>query len=400
MNPSEKIQPNFELLFNATPGNYLIILPDAPDFTIVAVSDAYARVTMNLREHMLGRKLFEVFPDNPNDPAANGVRNLSASLQHVIHYHEPHRMETQKYDIPYPDGHGFEERYWRPLNTPVMNNGSVLYIIHQVDDVTEKVRTKAKLETQTEILKRTNAELEQFVRISSHDLQEPLRKIRTFAGLLKATSSESLSESASMQIDKICTSAERMSDRLRDLLQYAFLQKKELFMETDLNEVYWSVYEDLELLIAEKHAQMKVDGLPVIEGVKHQLHQLFYNLLFNAIQYARPGVPPVITITVNDIAGDDGTEKYHEIIIADNGVGFAQHHAEKIFTVFERLQKDSDAKGTGIGLAICKKVAQNHGGRIFAVSSPGEGARFHVLLPVSPGTQTVKKLTSFGENTV
>ena len=144
-------------------------------------------------------------------------------------------MAIQKYDIPYPDGRGFEERYWSPLNTPVLHNGDVMYIIHQVDDVTEKVRTKAKLESQTEILKRTNAELEQFVRISSHDLQEPLRKIRTFAGLLKATSSDSLSQSATMQIDKICTSAERMSDRLRDLLQYAFLQKKEMFMETDLN---------------------------------------------------------------------------------------------------------------------------------------------------------------------
>jgi light-regulated signal transduction histidine kinase (bacteriophytochrome) len=184
-------------------------------------------------------------------------------------------MEIQKYDIPYPDGHGFEERYWSPLNTPVLNKEHLLYIIHQVDDVTEKVKTKEKLEVQTEVLKRTNAELEQFVRISSHDLQEPLRKIRTFAGLLKATSGDSLSQSATMQIDKIYTSAERMSDRLRDLLQYAFLQKKELFMETDLNEVYWSVHEDLDLLIAEKQAQIKVDGLPVIQGVKHQLHQLF-----------------------------------------------------------------------------------------------------------------------------
>jgi signal transduction histidine kinase len=399
MNPSEKLQPNFELLFNATPGNYLILLPDAPDYTIVAVSDAYARVTMNVREHMLGRRLFEVFPDNPDDPAATGVRNLSASLQHVIHFHEPHKMAIQKYDIPYPDGHGFEERYWSPLNTPVLQNGNLIYIIHQVNDVTDKVKTKAKLETQTEILKRTNAELEQFVRISSHDLQEPLRKIRTFAGLLKATNSGALSESATIQIEKICISAERMSERLRDLLQYAFLQKKELFTETDLNEVYWSVHEDLELLIAEKNAEMKVEGLPVILGVKHQLHQLFYNLLFNALQYAKPGVSPRITITVNDVTNSE-EDDYHEIIVADNGVGFAQHHAEKIFTVFERLQKDADVKGTGIGLAICKKVVQNHGGMIHAVSSPGMGAQFHVLLPVAPGSATVKKLNSFGENTV
>jgi len=400
MKPTDPLQLNFELLFNATPGNYLVLLPDDPDFTIIGVSDAYARVTMTVREQMLGKKLFEVFPDNPDDPMATGVKNLTASLKHVIHFHEPHKMEIQKYDIPYPDGHGFEERFWRPLNTPVMNNGNVLYIIHQVDDVTERVRTKAKLESQTEILKRTNAELEQFVRISSHDLQEPLRKIRTFAGLLKATSGEVLSESAAMQVDKIFTSAERMSDRLRDLLQYAFLQKKELFMDIDLSEVYWSVYEDLELLIAEKKAQVKAEGLPVIYGVKHQLHQLFYNLIYNALQYSKPGVAPHITITVNNIGKDDDSDAYYEIVIADNGVGFEQQHAERIFTVFERLQKDSDVKGTGIGLAICKKVVMNHGGRIFAVSQPGMGARFHIMLPAGPENGTVKKHSSFGENTV
>lgn len=402
MKPSEekRLHPDFELLFNATPGNYLVLLPNVPDYTIIAVSDSYAQVTMTVREQLIGKKLFEAFPDNPDDPLATGVKNLSASLQHVMHYHEPHKMAIQKYDIPYPDGHGFEERYWSPLNTPVMNNSKVLYIIHQVDDVTEKIKTKAKLESQTEILKRTNAELEQFVRISSHDLQEPLRKIRTFAGLLKATNGEALSQSATMQIDKIYTSAERMSDRLRDLLQYAFLQKKELFTETDLNEVFWSVREDLELLIHEKKAQMKVEGLPVIFGVKHQLHQLFYNLIFNALQYSKPGVDPYIKITVGYIDKDDDTEAYHEIIIADNGVGFNQQHAERIFTVFERLQNDNDIKGTGIGLAICKKVVQNHGGRIFAVSQPGKGAKFHVLLPAGKPDTMVKKHTSFGENTV
>lgn len=380
MSSSERdIRPDFQLLFNASPGNYLVLMPDDPRFTILAVSDAYAKVTMNRREDMIGKPLFEVFPDNPNDPDATGVANLSASLKSVIASKAPHKMTIQKYDIPYPDGHGFEERFWSPLNTPVLNNGELLYIIHQVDDVTDRIRTKAKLESQTEILRRTNAELEQFVRISSHDLQEPLRKIRTFAGLLKATNEGVLSDSASMHIDKIYTSAERMSNRLRDLLQYAFLQKKEMFAEVDLNEVYWSVHEDLELLIHEKRAVMKVEGLPVIKGVKHQLHQLFYNLIFNALQYSKAGVPPEITITTRSIS--KGSHKYYEIVVADNGIGFDQQHAEKIFTVFERLQKDREMKGTGIGLAICKKVVQNHGGKIFAESTSGNGARFHALLP-------------------
>jgi signal transduction histidine kinase len=197
--------------------------------------------------------------------------------------------------------------------------------------------------------------------------------------LLKATSGNTLSESATMQIDKIYTSAERMSDRLRDLLQYAFLQKKELFAEVDLNDVYWSVHEDLELMIQEKGAVMNVEGLPVIKGVKHQLHQLLYNLIFNALQYSKAGVPPEIRITTRNVS--KGSQVFYEIIISDNGIGFDQQYAEKIFTVFERLQKDKNIKGTGIGLSICKKVVQNHGGRIFAEASSGNGARFHVILP-------------------
>ena len=113
-----------------------------------------------------------------------------------------------------------------------------------------------------------------------------------------------------------------------------------------------------------------------------------------------PAVAPHITITVNNIGKDDDSDAYHEIVIADNGVGFDQQHAERIFTVFELLQKDIDVKGTGIGLAICKKVALNHGGGIFAVSQPGRGARFHVMLPAGPENGTVKKHSSFGENTV
>ena len=160
------------------------------------------------------------------------------------------------------------------------------------------------------------------------------------------------------------------------------------------------VHEDLELLIAEKHAVMKVDGLPVINGVKHQLHQLFYNLIYNALQYSQEGIAPQITMTVNNRSNNDEAEVFHEIIIGDNGIGFDQQHAERIFTVFERLPKINDNKGTGIGLAICKKVVQNHGGRIFAESQPGAGARFHVLLPAGSDKAPVKKHSPIGENTV
>jgi signal transduction histidine kinase len=373
---------SFQEIFESLPGNYLILFPDSPQFTIAAVSDAYAKITLNSREHMLGRGLFDVFPDNPDDHGSTGVANLSASLHNVLSRKQPHKMAIQKYDIPLPDGHGFEEKYWSPLNSPVLVNDEVAFIIHQVDDVTEKIKTSETLEMQSEALKRTNEELEQFVRISSHDLQEPVRKIQTFSELLNAKYGAALDSTGSQLTQKIKESAERMSRRLKDLLRYAYLRREETFSYVDMQEVYDEVHDDLSLLIDEKKAVLNVSEFPVVHGIRHQLHQLLYNLLFNALKFSKPAGPVQIDISVKKYYGeDDPFGKGHlELVISDNGVGFEQQYAEKIFVVFEQLQKGQT--GTGMGLALCKKVVENHGGNIYAFGKRGDGASFHVLLPL------------------
>lgn len=378
---------DFQSIFESVPGNYLILLPDAPVYTIVAVSDAYAAATLTEREQILCKGLFEVFPDNPEDPDATGVSNLSASLEQVLLHRLPHRMAIQKYDIPTGDDKGFEERYWSPLNTPVFGpGGAIQYVIHQVEDVTEKVKTADALETQTEELKRTNARLEQFVRVSSHDLQEPLRKIRTFADLLHHRCGNSIDKTALEMSRKMMESAEKMSARLKDLLAYTYLQREVAFIPIDLQEVFEEAKEELSLLIEEKQARINVEPLPVTSGIKHQLHQLFFNLLYNALKFSKEDVPPAIDITVRKrISPESGaghSKFYHELIFTDNGIGFEQQYAERMFTVFERLQTGRIEAGTGMGLAFCKMVVENHGGSIRAYGEPGRGAKFVIMLPI------------------
>jgi signal transduction histidine kinase len=388
MNPSPAGNPiDFKLIFESVPANYLILLPDPPKYTIVAVSDAYAHSTLNVRENMLNRGLFEVFPDNPDDPQASGVTNLSASLQQVVTSKRPHKMAVQKYDIPSSNGHGFEERYWSPLNTPVIDGqGEIRYIIHNVEDITEKVKTADQLEAQTETLRRTNEELEQFVRISSHDLKEPLRKMRTFAGLLQSRYNANLPEEGRLFLNKITGTAEKMNNRLGDLLQYTYLSAHHPFEPVNLQEVLEEALSDLELLITEKQAKINADPLPVIDGIRPQLHMLLYNLVYNSLKFTRSGESPVINIRATEYAAaDDGenNQKKLEITVQDNGIGFEKEQAEKIFILFKQLKPKSAFLGSGIGLALCKKVVLNHGGEIFANGYPGKGAEFHVILPYS-----------------
>jgi light-regulated signal transduction histidine kinase (bacteriophytochrome) len=180
-----------------------------------------------------------------------------------------------------------------------------------------------------------------------------------------------------------------MSTALRDVLNYASLQKTETFGHVDLDEVLASVQTDLELVIAEKKAKIQSDELPTIVAITRQMHQLFYNLLNNALKFTGKDKDPVITITCQALHQSDLQEheelaanhSYFLISIKDNGIGFDQSFAEKIFVLFQRLHSKDAYAGTGIGLALCKKVVSNHGGKIWAESKPGEGATFRVLLP-------------------
>lgn len=265
--------------------------------------------------------------------------------------------------------------------SPTFQDGQIAFIAF-IRDITEQKNNQAELE------KKTN-ELEHFARVSHHDLQEPLRKIIIFAEMVKSDSYDRLTEASKMHFQKISDAALRMNQALQDILEFASLDKEEPFTMVDLDEVLAAVQMDLELVISETHARITSDPLPTIKAVLHQMHQLFFNLVSNALKFSKPGEPPVLNITCatanrvefTRLLDTDQNRKYYEIIFQDNGIGFNPEAAEKIFDMFQRLHNKNTYAGSGIGLALCKKVVANHGGNIWAESKPGEGATFKLLLP-------------------
>ncbi|WP_247235217.1 PAS domain-containing protein [Telluribacter sp. SYSU D00476] len=251
-------------------------------------------------------------------------------------------------------------------------------------------RTRELLEANNS-LRRINAELEQFTYVSHHDLQEPIRKIQIFTEMVRSDSYDKLTAASQKRLDRVTAAAERMSAALKDVLNYASLNKEEQPEQVDLNEVLETVQTDLEVVISEKQASISVAVLPTIRAVPRQMHQLFYNLLNNALKFSKPDAQPMITITsqkahpsqVWEQPDLDNSKDYYEIAVSDNGIGFDQDYENKIFLMFQRLHSKDAYAGTGIGLALAKKVALRHGGKIWAESREGEGAVFKVLLPAN-----------------
>jgi len=239
-------------------------------------------------------------------------------------------------------------------------------------------------------LTHSNAELAQFAYIASHDLQEPLRKINTFSQLLEKSLGNNISDAASNYIAKIKNSSVRMTALVRDVLLYSQLVKEnETFDKVDLNKILENIIEDYDLLIEQKEAVIKYDTLPVIDAIPLQMTQLFANLLGNALKFVRKDITPVITVSSTGLSENDlqtytlsPNLKYIKIQITDNGIGLKPEYAEKIFNIFQRLHGKSEYEGTGIGLAMCKKIALNHQGDIYAQGNSENGATFSIILPI------------------
>ncbi|SKC96408.1 PAS domain S-box-containing protein [Chitinophaga ginsengisegetis] len=247
-------------------------------------------------------------------------------------------------------------------------------------------RTTA-LKVANEELKRTNRELEDFVFISSHDLQEPLRKIQTFGNI--AMSAEAAQQPVKEYLEKMIASASRMSGLIKDLLNYSKLNKSDdPFIETDLNVVMEQVLSDLEPGLRKRNAHIEISPLPHIKAVPLQMNQLFHNLLDNSLKFNEQ--EPVIRVSVSIISPEkqaavprlEADKQYYELVFRDNGIGFEQKYADQVFTIFKRLVKPSEYPGSGIGLTICRKVVLNHGGYIYPESQLNEGTTFYVYLPV------------------
>ena len=243
-----------------------------------------------------------------------------------------------------------------------------------------------------EELARSNSNLEEFTRAASHDLKEPIRKVDYFIERLKLSLAEKLNPEENTLFERIESATERMRLLIEDLLEYSHLAQSQREQEkVDLNDKIRLILSDLELLVRDKNADIEIGTLPVVKGHRRQLQQLFQNLISNALKYDKPGVPPKIKISSKIITGSEASillplealsRQFHLIKICDNGIGFDQNDAERIFNVFTRLHGNKEYPGTGIGLSIAKKVVENLHGYIYANGEQGKGACFSVLLPV------------------
>jgi signal transduction histidine kinase len=432
--------PDFRALFESAPGLYLVL---TPDLTIVAVSDAYLRATMTEREAILGRKLFEVFPDNPDDPAATGVSNLSASLNRVLQNRAPDTMAVQKYDIrrPAAEGGGFEERYWSPVNSPVFDEkGEVAYIIHRVEDVTEFIRLKQlgveqhklteELRTRAEQmeaeiylrarqlddanrqLRAANEELTrlyaktkeldqlktQFFANVSHELRTPLTLIIGPTERVLASARLSARERRDLQV--VARNARTLHRHVNDLLDVSRLEAGKIEVEyasVDLAQMIRLSAAHFEALAEERQITLLLDtpeSMPA-QLDPEKLERVLVNLLSNAFKFV-----PDRGSVVCRLEAQDG---WATITVCDSGPGIAPELREAIFERFRQGEGGATRRfgGTGLGLAIAREFVELHGGTIKAGDAPEGGAAFIVRLPViaprgarlSAGPADLRKMT-------
>ena len=289
-------------------------------------------------------------------------------------------------------------------NAIIGEDGVVKKLRGTVQDVTEQYSAQQQLLANTAELENRNSELQRFAYVASHDLQEPLRKILTFASLLQQELDGQQTERSTVYMEKINGAAMRMQNLINDVLHFSSLQKETLlFAPVDLNACISQVLSDMEVVITQTNADVQVTRLPTIEAIAPQLMQLFQNLISNAIKFRKPNTAPLIQITGQQLSGETLAtlhaadeaflaalqqgfwqgESFLQLTIQDNGIGFDQAYAQKIFELFQRLHHHSSYAGTGIGLAICKRIVEQHCGIIRATAKPNEGARFTIVLPMA-----------------
>ncbi|WP_264521402.1 CHASE3 domain-containing protein [Flavobacterium sp. N1994] len=279
-------------------------------------------------------------------------------------------------------------RYFRNTGRVVINRSEKKILIGTTTDVTDEVLASLSLEQQNIELEASNKELLAFTYVASHDLQEPLRKIQTFVSRLSDKEYHNLSDSGKEFIDRINASVNRMRILIDDLLQYSRANKTEkVFEKVNLNDLLENAKFDLAQSIEEKNAIIKNEELPTMTVIPFQIQQLFINIIGNSLKYSKQNEVPTIKISSKKVVAfeeekipKNTKDKFYKITFEDNGIGFEQEYAEKIFVLFNRLHNKNEYAGTGIGLAICKKIVENHKGFIFAEGKPNKGSIFTIYL--------------------
>ena len=409
-------EPDFKLLFEAAPGLYLVLLPDAPRFTIVAASNAYVQATQTVRAHILARGIFDVFPDNPDDPDASGTRNLRASLLRVAATGQADAMAVQKYDIPRPqeNGGGFEERYWSPLNTPVTDGaGAVQFIIHRVEDVTEFVRLKQRdaeqarqtqalrshaerMETEVfqraqqvqlanEQLRQANVQLGQLDQMKteffsnvSHEFRTPLTLL--LGPLETLLADASLNPTVLARLDQMHRNALRLLRLVNTLLDFSRMEAGKhsaRFAPTDLARYTTDLASAFHSVFDKAGLAFTVDCPPLPAPVhvdRAMWEKIVMNLLSNALKFTFEG-----GVRLALAATEDGGAR---LTVRDSGTGIPAAELPHLFTRFHRVEgaRARSHEGTGIGLALVHGLVALHGGDMQVQSVLGEGTEFTITL--------------------
>lgn len=368
----QKAHDHLQLIINLVSAPLQVLVPireneNVIDFTYKLTNTAYAAYTVFKPEELTGKKVGDVFPGYFSTDSFKNIRQVAMT------------GISNTWENQYSaDG----------LNIFNLMSAAMLdedVVVHQTD-FTKLKSLQLELQRKLVELERSNESLEEFAHASSHDLKEPIRKIQVFTDQLKGELSEQLSDKQLRLFQRIENASKRMASLIDNLLLYSQVSERPLETESvNLNDTLQLVQEDLELVISQKAAQIHSDELPVINGYKRQLQQLFQNLVSNAIKYSKDDVAPVIKIHSELISGKsvhlDEETMYYRISVEDNGIGFEQKYAEQIFQMFQRLHAKNEYSGTGLGLSIAKRIVDNHRGKITADSIPGEGATFYLYLP-------------------
>ncbi|WP_420147011.1 PAS domain-containing sensor histidine kinase [Spirosoma sp.] len=351
------------------------------DFMMNTANAAVIKSNFMTPDQIVGRTLLTVFPGNRD----NGFFDLYVR---VTNSGEP-EQSTQYYQ----DEFGLEG--WFEVSAVKQEENGVVVTYNNITDRKQAElaaqQQAAELKAANAELKRSNESLQQFAHIASHDLQEPLRRIQAFSDLLKTQFADNISDGETDMVRRIQRSAQRMQMLIKDLLTYSKLStQREPFTNVALDEVLEDVSSDLEMSISEKNATVDIGKLPSVSGSSSRLRQLFQNLISNALKFIPKNTVPVIQVhsriaqpnELPDSLQDQYAQPFWVISVADNGIGFDERYKDRIFTPFQRLHDSTSYSGTGIGLAICQRVVESHGGAMDVSSKPGEGSTFKVFLPV------------------
>ncbi|WP_460711494.1 hybrid sensor histidine kinase/response regulator [Lysobacter terrae] len=392
--------PDFRVLFERAPGLFLVLRPDA-GFTILAASDAYLRATLTQREQIVGRGLFDVFPDNPDDQSANATHNLRTSLQRALQQRAPDTMAVQKYDIRRPDseGGGFEARYWSPVNTPIFApTGEPQYVIHRVEDVTgyvqlsqqgaamereivERSRELAAANVQLREANERQAELDRaktaFFDNISHEFRTPLTLI---LGPIEDAIGQPARTLRGRELEAVHRNTLRLLRLVNSLLDFARLEAGRLrstFEPTDLAVLTAGLAGSFQSLLASAGLVLAVDCPPLPEPIhvdRGQWEKIVLNLMSNAYKFTFAGG---IAVRLRS------TPTHVVLTVSDTGTGIPEHELPRVFERFHRVEgaRGRSFEGSGIGLALVQELVHLHGGTVRAHSIVGEGTTFTVEVP-------------------